>query len=150
MKNKKLLFGIIALIVVVAAALLIWQPWKKTSETVTPVDTEKPVATEAPTETAPSANDGGLTFTTGGTAGTYYAYGNVLAQYVAGNSDVAMTAVAGNGSADNIDKLDMQVAQLGFVQNDVAYYAHNGIRIYEGDPVESFTAIAALYTETFS
>ena len=89
-----------------------------------------------------------LTFTTGGTAGTYYAYGNVLAQYVAGNSDVAMTAVAGNGSADNIDKLDMEVAQLGFVQNDVAYYAFNGIRIYEGDPVNSFTAIAALYTET--
>ena len=92
--------------------------------------------------------DGELTFTTGGTAGTYYAYGNVLAQYVAGNSDVAMTAVAGNGSADNIDKLDMEVAQLGFVQNDVAYYAFNGIRIYEGDPVNSFTAIAALYTET--
>lgn len=92
--------------------------------------------------------DGELTFTTGGTAGTYYAYGNVLAQYVAGNSDVAMTAVAGNGSADNIDKLDMEVAQLGFVQNDVAYYAFNGIRIYEGDPVTSFTAVAALYTET--
>ena len=89
-----------------------------------------------------------LTFTTGGTAGTYYAYGNVLAQYVAGNSDVAITAVAGNGSADNIDKLYMEVAQLGFVQNDVAYYAYNGIRIYDGDPVTSFTAIAALYTET--
>ena len=93
-------------------------------------------------------SDSELTFTTGGTAGTYYAYGNVLAQYVAGNSDVKMTAVAGNGSADNIDKLDMGVAQLGFVQNDVAYYAFNGIRIYEGDPVTSFTAIAALYTET--
>ena len=89
-----------------------------------------------------------LTFTTGGQAGTYYAYGNVLAQYVAGNSDVNVTAVAGNGSADNIDKLDMGLAQLGFVQNDVAYYAFNGIRIYEGDPVTSFTAIAALYTET--
>ena len=89
-----------------------------------------------------------LTFTTGGTAGTYYGYGNVLAQYVKANSEVDMTAVAGNGSADNIDKLDMQVAQLGFVQNDVAYYAYNGIRIYEGDPVTSFTAIAALYTET--
>ena len=89
-----------------------------------------------------------LTFTTGGTAGTYYAYGNVLAQYVAANSDVDMTAVAGNGSADNIDKVDMQVAQLGFVQNDVAYYAYNGIRIYDGDPVTSFSAIAALYTET--
>lgn len=89
-----------------------------------------------------------LTFTTGGQAGTYYAYGNVLAQYVAGHSDVSVTAVAGNGSADNIDKLDMGLAQLGFVQNDVAYYAFNGIRIYEGDPVTSFTAIAALYTET--
>ena len=90
----------------------------------------------------------GLTFTTGGTAGTYYGYGNVLAQYVAANPDVDMTAVAGNGSADNIDKLDLGVAQLGFVQNDVAYYAYNGIRIYDGDPVNSFTAIAALYTET--
>ena len=90
-----------------------------------------------------------LTFTTGGTAGTYYAYGNVLAQYVAGNSDVAMTAVAGNGSADNIDKLDMEVAQLGFVQNDVAYYAYNGIRFerYEGQPINVFRAIASLYTE---
>ena len=98
-----------------------------------------------------AANDAladALTFTPGGTAGTYYGYGNVLAQYVKANSEVDMTAVAGNGSADNIDKLDMQVAQLGFVQNDVAYYAYNGIRIYEGDPVTSFTAIAALYTET--
>ena len=85
-----------------------------------------------------------LTFTTGGTAGTYYGYGNVLAQYVKANSEVDMTAVAGNGSADNIDKLDMQVAQLGFVQNDVAYYAYNGIRIYEGDPVTSFTAIKSV------
>ena len=98
--------------------------------------------------TAATALADGLTFTTGGTAGTYFAYGNVLAQHIEANSDVSVTAVAGNGSADNIDKLDMKVAQLGFVQNDVAYYAYNGIRIYEGDPVTSFTAIAALYTET--
>ena len=89
-----------------------------------------------------------LTFTTGGTSGTYYAFGNVLAQYITNNSDVAVTAIAGNGSADNIDKLDMNVYQLGFVQNDVAYYAKNGIRLYDGDPVDSFTAIAALYTES--
>lgn len=91
-----------------------------------------------------------LVFTTGGTSGTYYAFGNVLAQYITNNSDVAVTAVAGNGSADNIDKLDLEEAQLGFVQNDVAYYAYNGIRFaqYEGAPVDSFTALAALYTET--
>ena len=92
----------------------------------------------------------GLTFTTGGTAGTYYAYGTVLANYVSNNSDVTVTAVAGTGSADNIDALDIEDAQLGFVQNDVANYALNGIRFerYEGKPVDSFTALAALYTET--
>ncbi|MBQ8089057.1 MAG: TAXI family TRAP transporter solute-binding subunit [Clostridia bacterium] len=89
-----------------------------------------------------------LTFTTGGTAGTYYAFGNVLAQYITNNSDVAITAVAGNGSAANIDLLDIGDAQLGFVQNDVANYAFNGIRNYDGSPVTSFTAIAALYDET--
>ena len=89
-----------------------------------------------------------LTFTTGGTSGTYYAFGNVLAQYITNNSDVAVTAIAGNGSAANIDLLDIGDAQLGLVQNDVANYAYNGIRIYDGAPVNSFTALAALYDET--
>ena len=91
-----------------------------------------------------------LTFTTGGTSGTYYAFGGVLAQYITDHSDVAVTAVAGEGSAANIDMLDMGFAQLGFVQSDVAYYAYNGIRFeqYEGNPITSFTALAALYNET--
>ena len=91
-----------------------------------------------------------LTFTTGGTSGTYYAFGSVLAQYVSDNSDLAVTAVAGNGSAANIDMLDMGFAQLGFVQSDVAFYAYNGIRFeqYEGNPITSFTALAPLYNET--
>lgn len=91
-----------------------------------------------------------LTFTTGSTAGTYYAFGGVLAQYISDHSDVKVTAVAGEGSAANIDMLDMHYAQLGFVQSDVAYYAANGIRFeqYEGAPITSFTALAALYNET--
>ena len=88
-----------------------------------------------------------LNFTTGGTGGVYYQFGTILAQYISNNTDVTVNIVVGNGSADNIDKLDMKVYQLGFVQNDVAYYAYNGIRIYDGDPVKSFTAIASLYTE---
>lgn len=91
-----------------------------------------------------------ITFSTGGTAGTYYAYGTVLAQYITANTDLTVTAIAGNGSAANIDLLDLGDAQLGFVQNDVANYAYNGIRFeqYEGAPVTSFTALAALYDET--
>ena len=53
-----------------------------------------------------------LTFTTGGSGGTYYAFGSVLAQYISENSDVAITAVTGEGSAANIDMLDMEFAQL--------------------------------------
>ena len=91
-----------------------------------------------------------LTFTTGGSSGTYYAFGGVLGQFVTDNSDVAISAVTGEGSAANIDMLDMGFAQLGLVQSDVAYYAMNGIRFeqYEGAPITSFTALAALYNET--
>lgn len=91
-----------------------------------------------------------LKFTTGGTSGTYFAYGGVLAQYISDHSDVKITAVAGNGSADNIDRLDMGTEDLGFVQSDVAYYAYNGIKFkqYEGAPITSFKALAALYNET--
>lgn len=92
--------------------------------------------------------DGELTFTTGSSTGTYFNYGNILAQYISNNTDMSITAVASTGSSDNIDKLDGEIMQLGFVQNDVAYYAYNGIRIYEGDPVTTFSTIAALYTET--
>ena len=91
-----------------------------------------------------------LTFTTGGSSGTYYAFGGVLAQYITENSDVAVSAVTGEGSAANIDMLDMGFAQLGLVQSDVSYYAYNGIKFeqYEGAPITSFTALAALYNET--
>ena len=91
-----------------------------------------------------------LTFTTGGSSGTYYAFGGVLGQYITENSDVAINAVTGEGSAANIDMLDMEFAQLGLVQSDVAYYAYNGIKFeqYEGAPITSFKALAALYNET--
>ena len=90
------------------------------------------------------------TFTTGGSAGTYYAFGGVLAQYITDNTDISVTAVTGEGSAANVDMLDMGFADLGFVQSDVAYYAYNGINFdqYIGKPITSFKAVAALYNET--
>jgi len=90
-----------------------------------------------------------LTFTTGGTSGTYYAYGSTLAQYITNNTNVAVTAVAGNGSKANLELMDIGDAQLGFVQNDVASYAYNGTNIFaDSDPITCFRAVAALYTET--
>jgi len=52
MKNKKTLIGIVAALVVIAAVLLIWQPWKTAEKPAeTPAATEAPVATEAPAAT---------------------------------------------------------------------------------------------------
>ena len=148
MKNRKYFIALLLVLALVVGLLTGCSNEKKEEPTAVPEATEAAKETTEATE-APAA-EGGLTFTTGGTAGTYYAYGTVLATYVSNNSDLTVTAVAGTGSADNIDALDIGDAQLGFVQNDVANYAYNGIRFerYEGMPVKSFTAIAALYTET--
>ena len=90
-----------------------------------------------------------LTFTTGGASGTYYAYGNTLAQYITNNTDLSVTAVVGNGSKANLELMNIGDAQLGFVQNDVASYAYYGTNIFaESDPITCFRAVAALYTET--
>ena len=58
-----------------------------------------------------------------------------------------VTAVVSNGSQDNIEQMQMNVAQLGFVQSDVMSYAYNGERLFEGFPYADFSTVAALYME---
>ena len=89
-----------------------------------------------------------LKFRTGGDQGTYYGFGSVLAQAITTNGNgTKVTAVVSNGSQDNIEQMQMNVAQLGFVQSDVMSYAYNGERLFEGHPVENFSTVAALYME---
>jgi TRAP transporter TAXI family solute receptor len=87
-----------------------------------------------------------LVFGTGGEAGTYYAFGGVLASYVSGNSDCKVTAVVSTGSKTNIEDLTAGDVQLGFSQSDVMSYAYNGERLFE-QKVEGFSVVAALYME---
>ena len=99
-------------------------------------------------DTAASTGSGvELKFTTGGDQGTYYGFGTVLAQYVTSNTGSKVTAVVSNGSQDNIEQMDLNTAQLGFVQSDVMSYAYNGERLFEGMAVENFSTVAALYME---
>ena len=89
-----------------------------------------------------------LTFTTGGEAGTYYAFGSVLAQYVSNNSDVSVTAVTGNGSQANVEDLDAGDVQLAFCQSDVMSYAYSGTNLFaDFGAIDSFSTVAALYME---
>ena len=62
-------------------------------------------------------------------------------------ANTKVTAVVSNGSQDNIEQMQMNVAQLGFVQSDVMSYAYNGERLFEGFPYSDFSTVAALYME---
>lgn len=86
---------------------------------------------------------------TGGTAGTYYAYGGVLAQYMRTNADIKVTAVSTGGSKANIQSIGDGDFQLGFTQSDVMTYAWMGNRAFEKDgPTRDIRVLGYLYAET--
>ena len=95
-----------------------------------------------------AASGGDLTFATGGEAGTYYALGTVLANFVSEKTDTSVTAIVGNGSQANIEDLDAGDVQICFSQSDVASYAYQGSNLFEETgAVDSFSVVAALYME---
>jgi TRAP transporter TAXI family solute receptor len=101
---------------------------------------------------------------TGGTVGTYFPIGGVIANAISnppgsrpcteggscGVPGLVATSVASNGSVANAAAIGGGSAQSGFVQSDVAYWAYTGTGIYDGLPkIETLRAIANLYPESF-
>ena len=86
---------------------------------------------------------------TGGTSGTYYAFGGVLAQYMKEYTDYSVTAVSTAASKANIQSIGDGDYQIGFTQSDVMSYAWEGSRSFESDgPCHDFRVLGALYAET--
>ena len=91
---------------------------------------------------------------TGGTAGTYYPIGGLIANAISGAGDkgvpgLVATAVSSNGSVANINAIQGGSMESGFTQSDVAYWAHSGTGLYEGKgKVDDLRLIATLYPET--
>jgi TRAP transporter TAXI family solute receptor len=100
---------------------------------------------------------------TGGTAGTYYPIGGLLANAISnppgsrpcadggscGVPGLVATAVASNGSVANINGIQSGQMESGFTQSDVAYWAYTGTGIYDGKPkVGGLRLIANLYPES--
>ena len=85
-------------------------------------------------------------FTTGGDQGTYYGFGGVLAQKVSEKTNTKVTAITSGGSKANIEALQKNDAQFGFVQSDVMAYAFAGDRLFDA-AVDNFSTVAALYME---
>lgn len=89
-----------------------------------------------------------MTMGTGGTTGTYYAYGGVLSQFMNSDAGVNVNVVSTDGSKANIQGIDAGDYQLATVQSDVMAYAWAGSRSFEADgKVDSFRVIAGLYAE---
>ena len=89
-----------------------------------------------------------MTMGTGGTAGTYYAFGGVLGQYIKNHAGIDVTVVSTDGSKANIQGIDAGNYQLGTVQSDVMAYAWEGTRAFEEEgKIDSFRVVAGLYAE---
>lgn len=100
---------------------------------------------------------------TGGTAGTYYPIGGLIANAISnppgsraceeggscGVPGLVASALSANGSVANINAIAGGTLKSGLSQSDVATWAYTGTGIWEDKPpVENLRAIANLYPES--
>jgi TRAP transporter TAXI family solute receptor len=85
---------------------------------------------------------------TGGTAGTYYPVGGMIANAVSQPGKLIATAQASNGSLANVNAVASGSLEAGFSQSDVATWAYTGTGAFEGKPrITDLRLIATLYPE---
>ena len=90
-----------------------------------------------------------LNIATGGTAATDYPIGGAMAE-ILNNNIQGMNASAQSTGATvaNINMLKEGSVDLAIVQNDITYYAANGIEMFKDKKVDNLKGIATLYPET--
>ena len=86
---------------------------------------------------------------TGGTGGTYFAYGNALKDVAKQDSNIDMSIQMSAGSAANIRLIENNIVDMAIVQNDTLTDAFNGKGEFEGNPIKKTKAVAGLYTESY-
>ena len=90
-----------------------------------------------------------LNIATGGTAGTYYPLGGAVAEILNKNiPGMNASAQSTGATVANINMLKEGTVELAFVQNDIIYYAANGIEMFKDKKVDTLKGIATLYPET--
>ncbi|TWT04830.1 TAXI family TRAP transporter solute-binding subunit [Planomicrobium sp. CPCC 101079] len=95
-----------------------------------------------------AANPEFLSVLTGGTTGTYYPLGGAMAQIIETETGIDTTAESSQASAANMTALADGSGQIAFVQTDTAFYASEGTNMFEGEVIDTVSAIGALYPET--
>ena len=86
---------------------------------------------------------------TGGTGGTYYPLGGILAQALTEKvPEVVTTAQAGQASVANCNLIRDKQIESAFVQSNVAFNAYKGLEQFKDKPATNLRFIASLYPET--
>ena len=94
------------------------------------------------------ATENKLKLATGGSTGTYFAYGNALANVVTNNTNVKVTAITSGASKANILQISGKEVDLAIVQNDVAYYAYTGTDLFASQgKQEDIRIVGYMYSE---
>jgi len=91
-----------------------------------------------------------ISIATGGTGGTYYPLGGAMAKIFNENiPGVNANAEATGASIANIQLIEDGDAQLALIQNDISYYAYEGIEMYsDKGKQERIRGMACVYPET--
>lgn len=84
---------------------------------------------------------------TGGTAGTYYAFGSAVGQILLEKTKIPITVQSSGASKANIQLIEAGEVELAIVQNDVMDYAWRGVDLFSGEKINSFATMAAIYAE---
>ena len=85
---------------------------------------------------------------TGGSTGTYYAYGSAVAQILTEKTKIPVTIQSTGASKANIQLIQAGDVEIAIVQNDVMDYALRGVDLFTGEQTNSFASMAGLYAET--
>jgi len=90
-----------------------------------------------------------LKMATGGTTGTYYAYSGAVSQVLSSKiNNLSFDVQSTGASKANIFLVADKEADIAIVQNDVMYYAYNGIDLFANEgAVKGFSAMAGCYAE---
>lgn len=95
-----------------------------------------------------SNGEDSIDMTTGGTGGTYYPVGGAIAQILSDNIDgMTVNSLVGNASVANCDLIKEGNTDLALVQNNVAYWAYEGIGVFKENSVTNLRGIGSLYPE---
>lgn len=92
--------------------------------------------------------DKSLAMATGGTTGTYYAFGSAVSQVLTDGSGIKFDVQSTGASKANIRLINDGSVDVAIVQNDVMDYAYNGIELFAGEQITNFSTMATVYNET--